>query len=280
MDYTYWIRVFCLKGLRIFHVVETFLYMLVISSSRCSKKSGGGPEMDKWKGATVVLAVLLLISVGLDVLIYQAADSEISSLQKQLNETKAKVIPGVYLSGNDLVIKNDEIKGIYFNPARIYVLDRGNRIFTKNDKFELDIAVLGGYYKEDVSRVEIKPGAHYTCVNLDAHDGLRVQWKVVGGNPRDWRVRLFNETGFEVYRKVITTYQPGDPNSAAALLDVQVEYQLMGSSSDNQKEGGFALGWDHGAGKYCVAFENWGSDPLTVELGLVVEKQVNLVDNG
>lgn len=231
------------------------------------------------KAITIGLVVLLLISVGFNVILYKAADEEITKLQKELNETRAKLVPGVYLSGKDLVIKNENISQVYIYPFGIYLLDGGNHIFTKNDKFKLDIAVLGGYFREDVSKVKIEPGSHYTCVNLDAHDGLDVRWKVVKGDPSKWIVRLFNETGFKAYQRVITNYHASDPNSAAALLDVQVRYQLMGSTKNNQKEGGFYLGWDHGAGKYCIAFENWDNKPMTVELDLIVEKNIQIVSN-
>ena len=33
------------------------------------------------------------------------------------------------------------------------------------------------------------------------------------------------------------------------------------------------MGWDHGAGKYCIAFENWDNKPMTVELDLIVDKE-------
>ena len=237
--------------------------------------------MDKWKGATVVLAVLLLISVSLNVLIYQVADEEISRLQNEVESLQKMTVPGVRFSydGTGLIIKNDNIQNIYAESLGVYILKGGSEIFTKKQAFDLDIAVYGGYYRDDWDKLKLTPGAHYKCVYLDAHDGFRVVWKVNSGDPNDLKIRLFNETGFRVYKQVITNYEPGNPNSAAALLAVEVQYQLMGSTKNNAKEGAFVLGWDHGAGNYCVAFENWGSDPIVLNVTMVVEKRISVGSN-
>lgn len=235
--------------------------------------------MSKWMVVSIVLAVLLVASVGVNVLTYLVANQKITELQRQLNETESKVIPGVYLYKDQLTIKNKNIKSVYFNPAGVYVLDKGNRVITENNEFDLEVYVLGLYPIKSVSTWKVTPGVHYTCVNLDNRDGLRVVWKVVNGSASDWKVRLFNETGFEAYREVITNYDPANPNSVIALTIVEKGYQLMGSNADNQKEGAFSLGQDHGSGRYCAVFENWGDEPLEVDLRMVVEKHLKLVDN-
>lgn len=95
--------------------------------------------MSKWKIATIVLVILLLVSVGLNVLIYQAADQEISHLNETLMEYK-----GISVGGGSILVNID-----YYNKSPVIIKH----------------TMYSGH------EIEIEPGyIRYSCFNYDAKD--------------------------------------------------------------------------------------------------------------
>lgn len=234
------------------------------------------------KAVTIGLVGLLVLSVLGNVLLFAAYSDTSSKLSELENKTRAlekSIVPGVRLTydGKGLVVENSNITSVYIKPFGVYVLDKGSHIFTKNSEFELDIAVYGGYFRDSWGKIKLTPGVHYKCLSLNARDGLRVTWKVFEGDPKDLKIRLFNETGFEIYKGVMQNYEPGNPESAANLLVVEMEYQLMGSTPENVEEGGFYF-VEHGPGKYCVVFENWGREDIILGMYTTIERTISISD--
>jgi len=234
------------------------------------------------KAITIGLVGLLVLSVLGNVLLFAAysdTSSKLSELENKTRILEKSVVPGVRLTYDKkgLIVKNANITSVYIEPFGVYVLDNGSRIFTKNSEFELDMAVYGDYFRDSWSKIRLTPGVHYKCLSLNARDGLRVKWKVLEGDPKDLKIRLFNETGFERYKGLMLNYDPNNPESAANLLVVEVEYQLMGSTPENVEEGGFYFG-EHGPGKYCVVFENWGREDIILGMYMTIERTISVSD--
>jgi len=226
------------------------------------------------KAITIGLVVFLVLSMLGNLVLFIGltnANTEISELEKQL-------IPGVRLSYDKtaLIIENASFRDIDIRPWELIIFKEGDEIFTQKKEFTLKIAIFGGYYRDSEDKVKLTPGVHYKCINVRQGDYLHVHWIIDDEKAaRNFKFRLFDEEGFKVYQQVMQNYKPGEPSSAAQLLDVEINYQLMGSTPENAKSGGIGYSVKKD-GQLCMVFENWGNDDIIVKLGATLERKIKI----